>query len=438
MKPDDAVYSDLFDRDVGFSILTRGRYSKHCHDEFREFRASPMLMPADPEPEFVLRVVRQIGNESVSDDRLDEIIRSNPDWDEIVSLSSRHGLVPIVDEVLDQTSVPVPQDITQMLRAQRRDRGIRNLRYVRRLHDIVDVFRDHDLRVIPYKGPVVAQAAYDDVSRRYFSDLDILVAEDDVVHARDLLQRRGYEQTNYAGVPPEKLMGGSVFRWGGEFHLVDNQDEIRVELRYQFVGNAHSDSKRFIDFWQRRTSLEVAGQTLPALSPEDRVLVLLAHGTKHGWCRLSWICDIALLIQQELDWDVILERATQYGWKSAVLLGLALISELTNVELPQYIRENIIDDFRANWGSSVLDTLYRIDPSGERLDLDPWTIIAFLNNSPRDSFAELLDVIFSPWERDYEWVSLPPKLYPLYYLLRPIRISGAMYSKLMRRFEREA
>jgi len=79
-------------------------------------------------------------------------------------------------------------------------------------------------------------------------------------------------------------------------------------------------------------------------------------------------------------------------------------------------------DPRANIGSSILCALFLTDPTGERLDLDPLTIIVFLNNTPQSAVREAINKIISPWPNDYEWVSLSPNLYPLYYFVRPLRM----------------
>lgn len=383
-------------------------------------------MPADPEPELLFRLVQRIGNSAAADPRIREVAAGDPDWRRIVSLAERHGLVPLLHETLAETGADVPPDAADAVRRRNRENALENLRYTRHLHELVAAFEENDVRAIPYKGPVVAQVAYGDVNRRTFGDLDFLVAEEDIARARDVLVENGYRQTNFVGVPVAELVERSTFRWEREFRFVNEADGVDVEIRPRFMGRERSRSARFADLWRRRTRVTVGGRALPALSPEDRALLLLTHGSKHGWCRLSWACDVAMLLD-DVEWERVVDRATEYGWRTAALLGLAVTAELADAELPPGIRREIATNRRADWGSSVLTTLFRTDPTGERLDSEPWTVILFSNDTVEESLRELVDVVFSPRQSNHELVRLPPELYPLYYLLRPPEI---LYHKL--------
>lgn len=388
-----------------------------------------MLMPADPESEVVFRVVQRIGSPVEAEDHIRELARDDPDWEEVVELAERHGVLSLLYEALCAVEPAIPGAVMETIRTRHRENALENLKYARHLHALVEAFRERDVRVIPYKGPAVAQAAYGDLSRRWFGDLDFLVAKDDLARARSVLRERGYEQTNFVGVPLAKLVDESVFRWERELRFVNEREGVDVELRPQFMGGTRSASTIFEELWRRRTSLSVAGRSLPSLEPEDRALLLLTHGTKHGWCRLSWACDVAMLLQRDVAWTRVVDRAAPYGWRTAVLLGLAVTAELADCDLPAPVRRAIADSHRATWGSSLLTTLFRTDPTGERLDLEPWTVILLLNDAPEGAVAELLDVAFSPRQTNHDRVSLPPALYPLYYLLRPPEL---LYNRVVR------
>ena len=68
------------------------------------------------------------------------------------------------------------------------------------------------------------------------------------------------------------------------------------------------------------------------MQPEDLLLVLCLHGSKHCWERLAWICDVAELIgaNPELDWNEIMRRSAALNIEKAVMLGLDLASELVD------------------------------------------------------------------------------------------------------------
>lgn len=389
-----------------------------------------MLIPSDPESELQFRLLQRIGNNCTAEERILDLVTEDLDWGYVVNMSSRHGTVPQLHILIRDLDIHPPESVKESLRERYKRRAFRNIDYVEQLATVVQELRNQEIRVIPYKGPMVTQVAYDELGQRWFSDLDLLVAPDDILDARKILQEIGYRQSNLLGVSPTALVNGSIFRWGGEFHF-ENDDGIPVELRYRFVGKNTDSQGLFYDLWDNRTSRQIAGREFPALSPEDRLIVLLAHGTKHGWNRLSWIHDIALLLQQDVDWDKLLKRSEKYGWQSAILLGLAVTAELADVELSPTVRRAIIDNTRAEFGSSIIQRLYHDLEQYTEMNVNTVMSVLYLNNSLDGSVRELLDIIFSPWEKDYQWVSLPPRLYPLYYLIRPCRLGVSKFKRII-------
>ena len=96
----------------------------------------------------------------------------------------------------------------------------------------------------------------------------------------------------------------------------------------------------------RLIPVAISGIPMPTLPPEDLLLVLCAHGGRHQWERVSWICDIAQVIhtQPELDWQPVLERAQQFHRQRSLLLGLWLAHDLLGAQLPDSVCHEIQAD----------------------------------------------------------------------------------------------
>lgn len=378
-----------------------------------------MLRPGEPEAELVFHVARHELTESCKN-RLKDLVRSDLDWDAVIRLASGHGILSRLYTVINSFDGAVPSEVNNRLETLHRENALRNLEYTQELHEVLSIFEDQSIRAIPYKGPTLAEYAYGSLDARWFGDLDILVDEDDVLRARELLLERGYTQTNAKGIDPNTLVRESVFRWEQEFRF--RKGNLRIELRFQLAGGDQPNKRLFEDLWQRRIELSLAGRTLKGLSPEDRLLLLLRHGTKHGWFRLSWAFDVSMVLQQEIQWDEVFGRAEEYGWMTAILLGLGMTAEVTDVEVPPEVRRDISANPRARWGTSMLIALLQKDPTGRAMDVDPITIVLFFNDSLRDSTRDLFDIIFSPSIATYQMAPLPQKLFILYYALRPVEL----------------
>ena len=389
-------------------------------------------MPSHPEAELVYHLAQRIGDKCTSDERICELAEKELDWSAVLDLSSRHGVSPLLNDVFNNAQVDVPDPITQQLHEQCKKRALNNLDHVSQLYRIIQALREENVPVMAYKGPVVGHVGYSELGQRWFNDLDLLISPARILDAREVLRELGFTQINLVGVPPEQLVEDPIFRWGGEFHFTKD-GEIPVELRHQFVAKHVNDQRIFHDLWESRTSYTIANKEIPALSPEDRMVVLLAHGTKHGWNRLSWICDIALLSQQDIDWDAVIKKSEEYGWKNAILLGLAVTAEFTNIDLPASIRQAISATPRAYIGCFMIQRAYQHPTKYTDMDTQAPFSVLYLNNSKKDSIREAVDIAISPWARDYQWISLPPSLYPLYFFVRPLRLGISMIKKIVRR-----
>src|SRR5207245_4369807 len=93
------------------------------------------------------------------------------------------------------------------------------------------------------------------------------------------------------------------------------------------------------DVWARLEPLPLGGTLVRTLSAEHLLLVLCAHGAKHCWERLGWICDIAELLRRTpaLDLSGMLAQARSLGVERIVRLGLRLAAELLDVPLPEAV-----------------------------------------------------------------------------------------------------
>ena len=87
--------------------------------------------------------------------------------------------------------------------------------------------------------------------------------------------------------------------------------------------------------------IQVAGQSVRTLSPEDLLIYLCVHGTKHRWERLTWIADVAELVQSsgDIDWQTTIERSTALGSLRVVLLGLYLSHAVLGTRLPSRVHD---------------------------------------------------------------------------------------------------
>src|SRR5262249_51881104 len=154
-------------------------------------------------------------------------------------------------------------------------------------------------------------------------DLDILVGRQDVLGVKDLLEARGYRPH----IPlTEGRRTAFLLRHHHAVGFTRERGQTLVEVHWRLMPRWMGFPLRPEDLWGRLARVSLAGKSVPTLSSADALLVACAHGCKHVWQRLAWVCDVAewLRVHEGVSWGPLFEQARQLGGERMLLLGLFL------------------------------------------------------------------------------------------------------------------
>jgi len=145
------------------------------------------------------------------------------------------------------------------------------------------------------------------------------------------------------------------------------------------------------------------------LGGEDLALFLCAHGAKHLWERLEWLCDLAALLARRpgLDWDAMLARARRRGAERIVLLALHLAHELLGARfLTVSARGRARIGPCASSGSACRARLFAgpHPPTLREARVFHWHV----RERWRDRLRSLAHVLFTPGTADRQASGCPP------------------------------
>lgn len=177
------------------------------------------------------------------------------------------------------------------------------------------------LEPVVFKGPAVA-ARYPGPGLRPMEDIDLL------------LPRRDHQRALVALA----VAGWRVVRRGGRDHYdtVLTHAEVpslSLELHYGLEGT--SQRVTALDpavLWERRQPIACAGTPAFGLPLADEMVVLAAHAGKphHGFVRLAWIADLAMIVGDAtergtpVDWDRVRAIAGEARCVTVVAAAVAL------------------------------------------------------------------------------------------------------------------
>lgn len=295
-----------------------------------------------PETELLLSCARiRPDRDSVA--RARSLLQTGLDWDYLVRAASRHRVMPLLYRNLPALcQEAIPRTTFQLLQHRFYANAARNLVMAHELLKILHLLEAHGVAAIPYKGPALALSAYGDLTLRQFGDLDILVHKRDGPKALALLVAQGYRLWH----PRLDHLLPALYRLRKVYELQRADGQVLVELHWTLAAWPVHVPVDLAQVWARAETITLGGAPVRSLAPEDLLLILCVHGTKHHWSRLGWICDIAELLRArpDLAWEGLLAQARQVGAGRMLLLGLVLAHDLLGAGRPEAIKARIEAD----------------------------------------------------------------------------------------------
>jgi len=358
-------------------------------------------------------------------ERVRTLLEGGIDWTAFITSTGRHAVLPLVYRTLRANfSDAIPEQVLNCLRIQYATNIGRNIILAKELLRIVDLLETDGVSSIPIKGPSLAVAAYGDLALRSFDDLDLLVSRRDVERVRSALTAKGYSPT--LELPREEEP--RFLRFHFERAFWHQERAILLEIHWALDYPYYSFTAAAEDIWGRCETILLEGKPIISLAPEDLLLYLCAHGARHRWQRLAWICDVAELIRtrQALQWEDVINRAEQSGSARMLELGLFLAYDLLEAALPKSIAERVAGGRRVQaLAGQVREGLFR-EPGPHPESGDPEVNFFFFRTMLRlgDKVKGVLGNIMVP--NAFELGLLPSYafVFPLYFLIRPLRLMG--------------
>ena len=125
--------------------------------------------------------------------RIRSLVQKEIDWDCLVQAAIRHRVMPLLYRSLKNTCPEaVPNAYLEQLRDSFLANAARNVFLTNKLFEILSLLKANNILALPFKGPVLAESVFGNLSLRQFVDLDVLVYKRDALRARDLLMSKGY------------------------------------------------------------------------------------------------------------------------------------------------------------------------------------------------------------------------------------------------------
>ena len=384
------------------------------------------------EHEILLCVARrELGVERA---RLRQLLSEVRDWEYLMAAASYHGLAPLLHKHVHESCADlVPVNALSRLKQSSLANTQNVLHLAGKQLKIVRLMREGGVPVAVFKGSVLSQMAYGEISLRQAGDIDLLIHRQHFARARVLLESLRYEMTPQLTATQLE----SHLRHHCEIQFVRDDWFTVVDLHWglapkSFVFNLETD-----EVMSRLQTVAVAGAEIQTLATEDLILYLSMHGAKHLWRALEWISSLGELIRatDAIDWDVVVERAVQSHATRMLGLALRLVERVSRVEIPSHLLRTIDKDESMNrMAEQVIAQTFVASGVADSTETNLYNLK--IMDRKRDALRSALRAIFIPTFTDWDALNLPPSLHSLYYAYRPLRLSKVYTTSLCRKLLR--
>jgi len=266
--------------------------------------------------------------------RLAQRLSEQIDWASWIAFAEDHGVLGLAAaHLIDHDENCLPPENRESLRAWRRSHTLFTMNLIAEMFRLFGSFRASGVEAVVIKGPVLSARCYGDPGLRQYGDLDLIVRDRDILAVSELMIRLGYE-------PSVPLTAIQASRIPGEYVFRQLTTKLLVEFHTERTFRYHPRPLPLEKIFKRQTRVSIDSNEIPALAPEDELILNCIHGAKHFWEHLSYVADLAAFVSnQEFDWKRVESAAEEVGGERMLYLGLRLAADVLGAGLPESVAE---------------------------------------------------------------------------------------------------
>ena len=391
------------------------------------------MNPSRLEHEVILIIARRELN-AFHRARLHRVLQQPIDFDYLFATAQAHGLVALLYKHLGDDADIIPSHFFSRLKSEVRANCQNILHLMGQQLRAYKRLKESGIPVAVFKGAVLARMAYGEISLRQAGDIDMLINRKHFDRARSCLQSLGYDM--FPKLADYQL--ASHLNNHCEIQFVHDDGLTVIDLHWDLAPRSFVFRVKTDEMMLRLQRVCLPGTIVETFSAEDSVLYQSMHGAKHLWRRLEWITALAETLRSSpLDWEILLDYAARAHAKRILGLGLRLVEKFSDVEIPACALASLDPDGAMyRMAQDVSERIFTDCGAADSTETNLYNLR--IMDRKRDALISTLRAIFVPTVPDWQTLSVPASLRPLYYAYRPLRLSKVYSTALLRRVTRNA
>lgn len=358
---------------------------------------------------------------------LRDLLESPIDWDYLIATARQHALLPLLHR--HANSDRIPSHVRSTLKRESVMNAQSVLYLTGKALEVQKLLNVHSIENAFFKGPLLSELVYHEVSLRQAGDLDILIRPEDFERTKGLLESLGYQM--HPQLTPAQQTSHLAFHC--EIQFVRDDWFTVIDLHWALSPRSFVFGLTEDEVMSRLQTVSFAGDEIRTFSTEDLILYQAMHGAKHLWRRLEWAASLAELVRtlEASSWLEVVQRAVKARATRILALGLHLAENL-GVELPPDVFHSLgAEDHMKELADKIWNEMFSSKAWADSTETNIFNMKIL--DRKRDALASILRAIFVPTLSDWEALSLPAAIHPLYYAFRPLRLTKIYSVAMMRR-----
>jgi len=280
-------------------------------------------------------------NPSVTElEQLNSLILEVADWNYLTKTIIDRGIAPLLFKklpFLTNCSI-IPATVREKLQQTYYitiSRGTLLLDY---FQNIADVFSKQSISIIALKGVYLSENLYHDIGLRQFSDIDLLVHEEDGEKCLIILESMDFRATS--AMKLSKFVS-SQFEIVHYTPMVLNGVSIEIHIKLHKKGEKYNLITS--EVWKNAVPVTINKRNVLALNNNDLLIHLCVHLDKHfqvGKVQFTCLCDITNMLNEneaKFDWGTFTASCQLYKSEEVVFKYLVLVNKHMNAPVPAYV-----------------------------------------------------------------------------------------------------
>lgn len=260
------------------------------------------------------------------------IIREGLYWTRFCELAGKQGAATLVYNSLKKIEkhIQTPQFVKETLKNSYLYVTSKNTAHHEREKDILQIFFNNSIPVIPLKGMILSKRLYEDIAARGLSaDFDLLIEEKNKERVQILLQEAGYSFN-----PDDEI---KQWQWQ---HAFFKSKAMMIDLHWDITMMGRN-KERIGGLWRGIRRVEEDSIGYYEFKEEELLLYLSVHLVNSSrFNQWRYVCDInGLLFKYKhlLDWSSIIKKAKRWRVSNSLYAALKLSKDFFSADLPSEV-----------------------------------------------------------------------------------------------------